>query len=122
MVKYLVLGRQVRAILAERPFEVPRGEHRVRLVQAYIGVNIDPHATDARPTIDQNHLLVARHVPAGCEQGVQPGDSGSDDANVGGFYRRGLGCGHRATFLLASIMRTWTTAGTSNRLLHLWAA
>jgi hypothetical protein len=70
MVKYLALGRQVCAILAERPLDVARGEHGVRLMQAHIGVHIDPHAADAHPTINKNDLLVPRQVSTRGEQGV----------------------------------------------------
>ncbi|BBY39163.1 hypothetical protein MMAN_32970 [Mycobacterium mantenii] len=86
MVEHLALGRQVAAVLAEGPLDVARREHRVGLVQAYVGVHIDPHAADACPTIDQDHLLIARQVSAGGEQGVEPGDAGSDDAHVAGFH------------------------------------
>ena len=82
MVEHLALRRQVGAILAERPFDVPGGEHGMRLVQPHVRVGVDPHAADAVPAVDQDDLLVARQVAAGDEQGIQSGDAGSDDADI----------------------------------------
>ena len=59
VVEHLALGRQVRAILPESPLDVPGGEHGVRLVQPHVRVRVDPHAADARSSIDQDDLLVA---------------------------------------------------------------
>jgi hypothetical protein len=60
MAEHLTLGRQVGAILAQGPLDFARGEHRMWLMQAHIRIHIDPHAADARPAIDQDHLLVRR--------------------------------------------------------------
>jgi hypothetical protein len=96
VVEHLALVRQVRAILAEGPFDVPGGEHAVWLVQSDIRVGVDPHAADAFPAVDQDDLLIARQITAGREQRVNSGDAGSHDADVTGFHRHGwLGFEHR---------------------------
>ena len=82
VVEHLALGRQVRAILAESPLDVPGGEHGMRLVESHVRVGVDPHAADALPSVDQDDLLVARQVSAGDEQGVESGDAGADDADI----------------------------------------
>ena len=60
VVEHLALRRQVGAILAESPLDVPGGEHGMWLMQSHIGVGVDPHAAEAFPTVDEDDLLIAR--------------------------------------------------------------
>jgi hypothetical protein len=50
--------------------------------------HIDPHATNASPTVDQDDLLITREVLARDEQCVESGQARSHDADVTRFYQR----------------------------------
>ena len=104
VVENFALRRQVGPLLAESPLDVSRGEHSVWLVQSHVRIRVDPHATNASPTVDQDDLLITRKVLARDEQCVESGQAGAHDANVTRFYQRRpldwnwLQCGHRHLF------------------------
>jgi len=60
VVEHLALRRQVGAVLAESPLDVPGGEHGMRLVQPHVRVGVDPHTADAFPPVHQDDFLIAR--------------------------------------------------------------
>src|SRR5687768_17606319 len=86
MVEHFALGRQIGGALAERPRDVPRGEHGMRLMQSHIGVGVDPHTACTFAAVDQDDLLIAGQVPARDEKRVEPGDSGANNADVAAFH------------------------------------
>jgi hypothetical protein len=89
VVEHLGFGRQVRGFGPESPSDVSRGEHRMRLMQPHVRVRVDPHSAHARPTVHQDHSLIAGQVLTGDEQRVQPGDAGANDADVATFNWHG---------------------------------
>src|SRR5262249_20334833 len=86
VVEHLALRREIGAVPAESPLDVPGGEHGMWLVQPHVRGGVNPHAADAFPSVHQDDPLIARQVLAGDEEGVEPGDAGSHDADLAALY------------------------------------